>query len=170
MFLDRTRTLVSQDWTWADLGRLWPTLGRGLGLATASPWQRRCVCATKFASSLAIIPQTVLALRGSDGFSRDLWRVPGVTARSLGASSYCKYAVKVTPTFATLQRNRGSRAQIHKNSMVFVNFCLEQTSVLSQQQTSCLSQRQTSAASEAAWRSWRGLRQKLTKTIEFSCI
>ena len=31
MFLDRTQALVSQDWTWADLGRLWPTLGRGLG-------------------------------------------------------------------------------------------------------------------------------------------
>ena len=30
----------------------------------------------------------------------------------------------MTPTFATLQRNRGSRAQIQKNSMVFVNFCL----------------------------------------------
>ena len=31
VFLDRTGTLVSHDWTWADLGRLWPTLGRGLG-------------------------------------------------------------------------------------------------------------------------------------------
>ena len=46
-------------------------------------------------------------------------------ARSLGARSYCKYAVKVTLTFATLQRNRGSRAQIHKNSMVFVNFLVQ---------------------------------------------
>ena len=36
MFLDRTRTLVSQDWTWADLGRLWPTLGRGLGRSWAN--------------------------------------------------------------------------------------------------------------------------------------
>ena len=46
-------------------------------------------------------------------------------SRSLGARSYCKYAVKVTPTFATLQRNRGSRAQIHKNSMNFVNFLVQ---------------------------------------------
>ena len=60
-------------------------------------------------------PQTVLALRGSDGFSRDLWRLPGVWSRSLGARSYCKYAVKVTLTFAPLERNRGSRAQTHKN-------------------------------------------------------
>ena len=30
----------------------------------------------------------------------------------------------MTPTFATLQRNRGSWAQTHKNSTVFVNFCL----------------------------------------------
>ena len=29
----------------------------------------------------------------------------------------------VTPTFAPLERNRGSRAQTQKNSMVFVNFC-----------------------------------------------
>ena len=42
----------------------------------------------------------------------------------MGARSYYKNAVKVTLTFATLQRNRGSRAQTHKNSMVFVNFCL----------------------------------------------
>ena len=41
----------------------------------------------------------------------------------------------------------------------------QQTSVLSQQKTSVLSQLQTSATSEAAWRSWRGLTQKLTKTI-----
>ena len=46
----------------------------------------------------------------------------------------------------------------------------QQTSVLSQQKTSVLSQQQTSAASEVAWRSWRGLGQKLTKTIEFFCI
>ena len=71
-----------------------------------------------------VISQTVLALRGSDGFSRDPWRVPGVCSRSLGARSHCKNAVKVTVTFATLQRNRGSRAQTHKHSMVFVNFCL----------------------------------------------
>ena len=35
-FLDRTQTLVSQEWTWADLGRLWPTLGRGLGRSWAN--------------------------------------------------------------------------------------------------------------------------------------
>ena len=46
----------------------------------------------------------------------------------------------------------------------------QQTSVLSQQKTSVLSQQQTSAASAAAWRSWRGLGQKLTKTIEFLCV
>ena len=70
-----------------------------------------------------IFPQTVLALRGSDGFSRDLWSDSGVCARSSGARSYCKYAYKVTLTFAILQRNRGSRAQTHKKSMVFDNFC-----------------------------------------------
>ena len=45
-------------------------------------------------------------------------------SRSLGARSYCKYAVKVTLTFAILQGNKGSRAQTHKNLMVFDNFCL----------------------------------------------
>ena len=35
---------------------------------------------------------------------------------------------------------------------------------------SVLSQQQTPAASEAAWRSWRGSGQKLTKTIEFFCV
>ncbi len=72
---------------------------------------------------MQFIPQTLLALRGSDGFSRDLWRQPGVNARSLGARSCCKYAYKVTPTFAPLTRNTWSRAQIQKNSMFFVNFC-----------------------------------------------
>ena len=72
-----------------------------------------------------MVPQTVLALRGSDGFSRDRGRVSGVCARSSSAISYCKYAVKVTLTFATLQRNRGSRVQIHKNSMDFVNFLVQ---------------------------------------------
>ena len=47
-----------------------------------------------------------------------------MTARSLGARSYCKYAVKVTLTVATLQPNWGSRAQTHKHSTVFVNFSL----------------------------------------------
>ena len=45
----------------------------------------------------------------------------------------------------------------------------QQTSVLSQQQTSVLSQQQTSAASGAAWLSWRGLRQKLSKPLSF-CV
>ena len=61
------------------------------------------------------VPQTVLALRGSDGFSKDPWRVPGVNPRSLGARSCCKNRYLVTPTFAPLERNRGSRAQTHKN-------------------------------------------------------
>ena len=71
----------------------------------------------------SIVSQTVLALRGSDGFSRDRGRRPGVCPRSSSARSYCKYAVKVTPTFATLQRNRGSRVRIQKHCMVFINFC-----------------------------------------------
>ena len=65
----------------------------------------------------------MLALRGSDGFSRDLWRVSGVWSRSLGARSCCKNRYLVTLTFAPLERNRGSPAQTRKNSMVFVNFC-----------------------------------------------
>ena len=72
---------------------------------------------------LTVIPQTVLALRGSDGFSRDLWRQSGVNARSSRARSCCKNRYLVTLTFAPLEWNRGSRAQTHKNSMVFVNFC-----------------------------------------------
>ena len=32
---DWTQTFVSQDWNWADLGRLWPTLGRGVGRSWA---------------------------------------------------------------------------------------------------------------------------------------
>ena len=70
-----------------------------------------------------IIPQTVLALRGSDGFSRDLWRRAGVSSRSSAARSCCKNRYLVTLTFAPLERNRGSRAQTHQNSMVFVNYC-----------------------------------------------
>ena len=58
------------------------------------------------------VPQTVLALRGSDGFSRDLGRVCGVCSQSLGARSYCKNEYLVTLTFAPLERNRGSRAQM----------------------------------------------------------
>ena len=43
----------------------------------------------------------------------------------MGATSYCKYAYKVTPTFAPLTRNTWSRAQIRENSMVFVNFLVQ---------------------------------------------
>ena len=60
---------------------------------------------------------------GSDGFSGDRGRVRGVNARSSRARSCCKNRYLVTLTFAPLERNRGSRAQTHKNSMVFVNFC-----------------------------------------------
>ena len=66
----------------------------------------------------------MLALRGSDGVSRDLWRLSGVCPRSLGARSCCKNRYLVTLTFAPLQRNGGSRAQTHKNLLVFVDFCL----------------------------------------------
>ena len=71
---------------------------------------------------VCFVPQTVLALRGSDGFSRDLGRCAGVRPRSSRARSHCKNAYLVTLTFTTLERNRGSRAQTHKNSMIFVNF------------------------------------------------
>ena len=74
--------------------------------------------------ALDIIPQTVLALRGSDGFSRDLWRVAGVCSRSLGTRSYCKNRYLVTLTFAPLEPKGWSRAQTHKNSVVFVAFVL----------------------------------------------
>ena len=46
-------------------------------------------------------------------------------SRSLGARSCCKNRYLVTLTFAPLERNRGSRAQIHKNSMKFVNFLVQ---------------------------------------------
>ena len=71
---------------------------------------------------MELILQTVLALRGSDRFSRDLWRLPGVRPRSLGARSCCKNPYWLTLTFAPLERNTWSRAQIHKNSVFFVNF------------------------------------------------
>ena len=90
------------------------------------------------------VPQTVLALRGSDGFSRDLWRVPGVNARSLGARSCCKNRYLVTPTFAPLQRNRASRAQTHKNSTLFDNLLLRQDRCLSSSHLSCLNSRHLS--------------------------
>ena len=98
-------------------------------------------------------------------------------SRSLGARSCCKNRYLVTLTFAPLERNRGSRAQIHKNSMLFDNFLVhgslqqpgaaggtvetgqmssvetrqmsqQQSSVLSQQQTSVLSQQKTSILSQ----------------------
>ena len=78
-------------------------------------------CVQRF--NMCKIPQTVLALRGSDGFLRDRGRGPGVRSRILGSRSCCKNRYLVTLTFAPLRRNRGSRAQTQKNSMVFVNFC-----------------------------------------------
>ena len=98
-------------------------------------------------------------------------------SRSLGARSCCKNRYLVTLTFATLERNRGSRAQMHKNSTNFVNLLVhgrlqqpaaaggtvetgqmssvetrqmsqQQSSVLSQQQTSVLSQQKTSILSQ----------------------
>ena len=57
--------------------------------------------------------QCLLALRGSDGFSRDLWRVPGVNARSLGARSCCKNRYLVTLTFAPLSNGMGGRELKH---------------------------------------------------------
>ena len=46
-----------------------------------------------------------------------------MTASSSRARSCCNNRYLVTLTFAPLERNRGSRAQTPKNSMVFVNFC-----------------------------------------------
>ena len=68
------------------------------------------------------VPQTVLALRGSDGFSRDLWSESGVNPRGSSARSHCKNAYLVTLTFATLEPEGWSRAQTHKNSLILVNF------------------------------------------------
>ena len=95
-------------------------------------------------ASLSMIPQTVLALRGSDGFSRDPWRVPGVNPRSLGARSCCKNRYLVTLTFAPLERNRWSRAQTHKNSMLFDSLLLRQDRCLSSSHLSCLNSRHLS--------------------------
>ena len=92
----------------------------------------------------SIVSQTVLALRGSDGFSRDPWRCPGVCPRSLGARSCCKNRYLVTPTFAPLERNRGSRAQTHKNSMLFDSLLLRQDRCLSSSHLSCLNSRHLS--------------------------
>ena len=99
-----------------------PAEGMTLGLGMTEDAFRHALL--PFCSCLCDkFPQTVLALRGSDGFSRDLWRQSGVSSRSSRARSYCKNAYLVTLTFAPLTRNTWSRAQIQKNSMVFVNFC-----------------------------------------------
>ena len=73
-----------------------------------------------------------------------------MSSQSLGARSYCKYAIKVTLTFTTLQRNRGSRAQTHKNSMVFVNFCLGQAMTARQPQMLQMSAVETGQTSALA--------------------
>ena len=91
-----------------------------------------------------IVPQTVLALRGSDGFSRDLCRCAGVRPRSSRARSCCKNRYLVTLTFAPLERNRGSRAQTHKNSTLFDNLLLRQDRCLSSSHLSCLNSRHLS--------------------------
>ena len=77
-------------------------------------------------------------------FSRDPWREPGVNARSLGARSCCKNRYLVTLTFAPLERNRGSRAQTHKNSMFFDSLLLRQDRCLSSSHLSCLNSRHLS--------------------------
>ena len=86
----------------------------------------------------------MLALRGSDGFSRDPWRVAGVWSRSSRARSCCKNRYLVTLTFAPLERNRGSRPQTHKNSMVFDSLLLRQDRCLSSSHLSCLNSRHLS--------------------------
>ena len=133
------------------------------------------MCHTLSLKSLAarcgslVFPQTVLALRGSDGFSRDLWRCSGVCSRSSRARSCCKNQYLVTLTFAPLERNTWSRAQIHKNSMVFDNFLVHgslqqpgaaggtvetgqmssvETRQMSQQQSSVLGQQKTNGLSQ----------------------
>ena len=107
---------------------------RGLGFVTASGrcrlWFQGFGVSTMYLSSCkldctphrrngSIIPQTVLALRGSDGFSRDLWRCAGVRPQSSRARSCRRNRYLVTLTFAPLERNRGSRAQTQKISMGF---------------------------------------------------
>ena len=74
-------------------------------------------------------------------FSRDLWRGPGVCPRSSRARSCCRNRYLVTLTFAPLERNRGSRAQTHKNSMVFDSLLLRQDRCLSSSHLSCLNSR-----------------------------
>ena len=83
--------------------------------------------------------------------------------------SCCKNRYLVTLTFAPLERNRGSRAQIHKNSLLFDNFSVHsslqqpgaaggivetgqmsyvETRQMYQQQSSVLSQQQTSLSEQ----------------------
>ena len=83
----------------------------------------------------------MLALRGSDGFSRDRGRVPGVNPPSLGARSCCKNRYLVTLTFAPLEPKGWSRAQIHKNSMLFDSLLLRHLSCLNRRHLSCLNNR-----------------------------
>ena len=62
----------------------------------------------------------------------------------MGARSCCKNRYLVTLTFATLERNRGSRAQTHKNSMLFDSLLLRQDRCLSSSHLSCLNSRHLS--------------------------
>ena len=109
-----------------------------------------------------------------------------MTARSLGARSYCKYAVKVTLTFATLQRNRGSRAQTHKNSMVFVNFCVGpghdcqaasdaqmsgvETRQMSSVETGQMSAVETGQMSAVETRQMSAVETRQTKVLQNHCV
>ena len=79
--------------------------------------------ATNWLQTLNLQVQLCFPVHLLSRFSRDRGRVRGVNARSLCARSYCKNRYLVTPTFAPLEPKWGSRAQTHKNSMVFVNFC-----------------------------------------------
>ena len=105
-----------------------------------------------------------------------------MTARSLGARSHCKNAYLVTLTFTTLERNRGSRAQTHKNSMVFFNFRgpgsrqppRSQMSAVETGQMSSVETRQMSAVETGQMSATLGMPRprppKLTKTIELLCV
>ena len=127
------------------------------------------------------IPQTVLALRGSDGFSRDLWRLSGVRPRSLSARSCCKNRYLVTLTFASLERNRWSRAQTHKNSILFDSLLLRQDRCLSSSHLSCLNSRHLSClnrrhlscldvAPGCSWLLQAGMDQKVVKKHRVVCV
>ena len=54
------------------------------------PRKRLVTSRTKMRVSRAARCKFLLALRSSDGFSRDLWSESGVRSQSLGARSYCK--------------------------------------------------------------------------------